>query len=238
LDFILEVFTIWKQERGVSNLVSGLKKGGLDSKLMEFFPLNKRGVEHFLYFKSAFEDRGLAEIVKLQKNQATQEVKNDLHYLKEALNENKSAKEIVVDVKDYSVKNNMEEIDVIVLIWSSLMAAVEWNKKEELVSDQALRYLKNYTGLLGAFSTNPKSELTLMLRIQDFCYDNMNFMKVFQKIILLLYKTDVLSEESILKWYKEAHGSKGKSVFLEQTKKFVEWLQNAEEESDESPDED
>ena len=32
LDFILEVFGVWKQERGVSNLVSGLKKSGLDSK--------------------------------------------------------------------------------------------------------------------------------------------------------------------------------------------------------------
>jgi len=112
------------------------------------------------------------------------------------------------------------------------MAAIEWNKKEELVADQALKHLKNYTSLLGAFCQNPKSEMTLMLRIQDFCYDNMNFMKVFQKIILLLYKTDVLSEDVILKWYKESHSSKGKTVFLEQTKKFIEWLQNAEEESE------
>ena len=40
---------------------------------------------------------------------------------------------------------------------------------------------------------------------------------------------DVLSEEAILKWYTEAHVAKGKSVFLEQMKKFVEWLKNAEE---------
>lgn len=40
---------------------------------------------------------------------------------------------------------------------------------------------------------------------------------------------DVLSEEAILKWYSDAHLSKGKSVFLEQMKKFVEWLKNAEE---------
>uniref|UniRef100_A0A3B4W8Z0 eIF5-mimic protein 1 n=2 Tax=Seriola lalandi dorsalis TaxID=1841481 RepID=A0A3B4W8Z0_SERLL len=41
--------------------------------------------------------------------------------------------------------------------------------------------------------------------------------------------SDVLSEEAILKWYKDSHAAKGKSVFLEQMKKFVEWLQNAEE---------
>lgn len=46
---------------------------------------------------------------------------------------------------------------------------------------------------------------------------------------LICISADVLSEEAILKWYKEAHVAKGKSVFLDQMKKFVEWLQNAEE---------
>ena len=41
-----------------------------------------------------------------------------------------------------------------------------------------------------------------MLSFQEYCYDNMNFLKSFNKIILLLYKTDVLSEDAILKWYK------------------------------------
>jgi hypothetical protein len=40
---------------------------------------------------------------------------------------------------------------------------------------------------------------------------------------------DVLSEEVILKWYKEGHSVKGKMLFLDQMKKFIEWLQNAEE---------
>lgn len=32
-----------------------------------------------------------------------------------------------------------------------------------------------------------------------------------------------------MKWYSDAHLSRGKSVFLEQMKRFVEWLKNAEE---------
>lgn len=43
---------------------------------------------------------------------------------------------------------------------------------------------------------------------------------------------DVLSEEAVLKWFTEAHLAKGKSVFLEQMKTFVEWLKNAEEGED------
>jgi len=230
LDFILEVFTVWKQEKGISNLVSALKKSGLETKLTEFFPLNKRGTE---YFQESFEEKGLAEIVKLQKAQANQEVKKDLQKcISDALAENKQAKEIINEVKEYSQKYNLVEHEVIAIVWTTLMAAVEWNKKEELVAEQALKHVKNYTSLLGAFSTTPKAEITLMLRIQDFCYDNMNFMKVFSKMVILLYKTDVISEDIIMKWYKEAHSSKGKSVFLEQMKKFIEWLQNAEEESE------
>ncbi|ODN03441.1 Protein krasavietz [Orchesella cincta] len=230
LDFILEVFVTWKQEKGINNVVSALKKTGLDMKLMEYFPPNKRTHE---YFDKAFMDKGLGEIVKLQKAQASQEVKKDLQKnVSDALAEGKAVKEIINEVKDYSLKNNLAEHEVIAILWTTLMAAVEWNKKEELVAEQALKHIKNYASLLGAFTETPRSELTLMLRIQDFCYDNMNFMKVFQKIVLLLYKTDVLSEDIIMKWYKDSHSSKGKSVFLEQMKKFIEWLQNAEEESE------
>ncbi|MGH0148760.1 UNVERIFIED_CONTAM: hypothetical protein FKN15_040378 [Acipenser sinensis] len=75
-------------------------------------------------------------------------------------------------------------------------------------------------------------ECPIKEKIQEYCYDNIHFMKSFHKIVVLFYKADVLSEEAILKWYKEAHVAKGKSVFLEQMKMFVEWLQNAEEESE------
>lgn len=48
-------------------------------------------------------------------------------------------------------------------------------------------------------------------------------------LLLLLPTADVLSEEAILKWYSDGPLTKGRSIFLEQMKKFVEWLKNAEE---------
>lgn len=44
-----------------------------------------------------------------------------------------------------------------------------------------------------------------------------------------IISADVLSEEAVLKWYKEAHSPRGWSVFMDQMKKFVEWLEHAEE---------
>lgn len=69
------------------------------------------------------------------------------------------------------------------------MAAVEWNKKEELVAEQALKHLRLYAPLFSSFTQTNRSELALLVRIQEFCYENMNFMKVFQKIVLLFYKS-------------------------------------------------
>lgn len=70
------------------------------------------------------------------------------------------------------------------------MSLCEWNKKEELVSDQALRHLRTYNQLFNAFTTNERSELALILKMQEFCYENMNFMNSFNKILVLFYKRE------------------------------------------------
>lgn len=51
------------------------------------------------------------------------------------------------------------------------------------------------------------------------------------KINLKFYLStaNVVSEDAILKWFKDGHSQKGKMHFLEQMQKFIEWLQSAEE---------
>ncbi|XP_014205551.1 protein krasavietz [Copidosoma floridanum] len=236
LDFLIEVCVTWKNEKGLPSLMTALKKGGIEGRLMEFVPPNKRTDE---YFRSVFETVELADIVKLHKAQASQEAKRDLQtLLLDDLSDNKPIKDIVNDLKEMAQRHTIPEHDVIGLIWSTVMGQAEWNKKEELVAEQALKHLKSYSQLFAAFTTTAKSELALLLKVQEFCYENMNFMKVFQKIVLLFYKTDVISEEVILRWYKDGHSVKGKMLFLDQMKKFVEWLQNAEEESESAEEDD
>ncbi|XP_018801792.1 PREDICTED: protein krasavietz [Bactrocera latifrons] len=230
LDFLIEVFVAFKQEKGIAYLVQALKKGGLESKLMDFFPPNKRTEE---YLKQVFLEKELTEIIKLHKAQASQEAKRELQQtLIDDIHDEKAHSEITTDIKEFALRNNIPDHEIIIIIWSTVMSLGEWNKKEELVTDQAVRHLKAYCPLLQAFASTDRSELALILKVQEFCYENMNFMKAFQKIILLFYKTEVLSEGSILRWYKDAHSNKGKMHFLEQMRKFVEWLQSAEEESE------
>jgi len=71
-----------------------------------------------------------------------------------------------------------------------LLGQVKWNKKEDMLVE-ALKHLKVYTLLFGAFTITARSELSLILKVQEFC-ESMNFMKVFQKIILLFYKSTLI----------------------------------------------
>ncbi|KAM6958706.1 eIF5-mimic protein 1 [Aplochiton taeniatus] len=234
--FAVTMFKSWMAEKDASAVTSALRKANLDKRLLELFPANKQTVEHFTKY---FNEAGLKELSEFLRTQQSLGTRKELQKeLQERLSQELPIREMVLYVKEEMKRSELPEQAVIGLLWACLMNAVEWNKKEELVTEQALKHLKHYAPLLAVFSTSGQSELVLLMRIQEYCYDNIHFMKSFSKIVVLFYKADVLSEEAILKWYKDGHAAKGKSVFLEQMKKFVEWLQNAEEESESEGEED
>ncbi|XP_069032926.1 eIF5-mimic protein 1 [Embiotoca jacksoni] len=228
--FAVKMFKAWISEKDANSVTSSLRKANLDKRLLELFPANKQNVEHFSKY---FTEAGLKELSDFLRVQQSLGTRKELQReMQERLSQQCPIREMVVYVKEEMKRTALQEQAVIGLLWTCLMNLVEWNKKEELVTDQALKHLKHYAPLLAVFSTQGQSELVLLLKIQEYCYDNIHFMKSFSKIVVLFYKADVLSEEAILKWYKDAHAAKGKSVFLDQMKTFVEWLQNAEEESE------
>uniref|UniRef100_A0AAR2KK70 Basic leucine zipper and W2 domains 1a n=1 Tax=Pygocentrus nattereri TaxID=42514 RepID=A0AAR2KK70_PYGNA len=228
--FAVKLFKSWINEKDINSVAASLRKVGMDNRLMELFPANKRSCEHFSKY---FTDAGLKELSDFARNQQSIGARKELQKeLQEQMSRGETLKDIIAYVREEMKKTNISEQTMIGIVWTSVMSSVEWNKKEELVTEQAIKHLKQYSPLLKAFTSQGLSELTLLLKIQEYCYDNIHFMKAFQKIVVLLYKADVLSEEAILKWYTEGHLAKGKSVFLEQMKKFVEWLKNAEEESE------
>jgi len=238
LKFFMDVLATLKDEKGGNAVTTVIKRSGIESRLMEFFPPtgNQQTEENFI---KTFKERNLGEVVTFRKNYAAAESRNGvLAMIKECIEEEKTPKEIIIELKDSVAKNNISEQDALIMIWNCVMSAIEWNKKEDLLQDQALRHLKQYTTLFGAFATTSKSEIVLLNKIQEYCYENMNFLKTFNKIVLLLYKTDVLSEDAVLKWYKEAHSPRGWSVFMDQMKKFVDWLEQADEDSDTDEEED
>jgi len=234
LQFAHEFFSTWLTEKDFNSLLSNLKKAEIDGKLMELFPVNKRSIEAF---ETYFGDADLAPIVDFQRSQYARNASKELKSrLKKLLQNEVGVKDLIASTKECAEKHSLKDSEVVVILWGSIMKAVEWNKKEDLLAEQAISHLRRYASALCAFATSTKIELQLLFKVQEYCYDNMNFMKLFQKLVTLLYKTDVLSEDAIINWYKSGDVSKGKSVFLQQMEKMVEWLQNAEEESSEEED--
>jgi hypothetical protein len=235
LDFMLDVFSVVKAEKGSSAVLTLLKRSGLDSMLTELFPTNKRSAENM---KNVFISADQPEIVTYLASMENAGAKKDMQRaLRLFINEERPTKEIVLELREQVKKNGLQEQEAVAMIWSAVMSAVEWNKKEDLLQEQALKHLKQYISLFSAFTGTAKSEMVLCNKIQEYCYDNQNFLKCFNKIILLFYKTEVLSEEVILKWYKDGHAPKGWTVFMDQMKKFIEWLEQAESESEEESEE-
>lgn len=260
LQFLIDVLKTWLTEKDATSVWSTLKKSGVDNRIITFLPANKQSFE---YVEAAFSKEGLGPLLELQKAGQSSIIKKKLQSeIQTLIAEKASMKDITALIKESMTKNRLAEHEMIVIIWNTVMSANEWSKKEDLIGDQAIKYLRQYVSLFNAFTTTPKSSLLLMNRIQEYCYENMNFLKIFSKIILLFYKgefgsfsgcfcfaqiaitdrslspallstADVLDEDTIIKWYRESHSSKGKSVFLDQMKKFIDWLEHAEEEDSE-----
>lgn len=234
VEFMTQMLKTFLLEKDIQTLGTSLKRGGLENRLLDLLPINRRTQE---YFEKHFMDANLEQIVEYQRIKATAEVKKELqNQLEEMIKNDTSIREIIPVVEEQAEKYLLSEQEVVVMVWNCLMNLVEWNKKEELVAEQALKHLKHYAPLMSSLTKEGRSQLALLNKIQDFCFTNMAFMKVFQKIIIMLYKAEVLSEEAILHWHKSSSSVKGRSVFLAQMTQFVEWLQNAEEEDSEEED--
>lgn len=235
LKFITCTFREWISLGSIDSFNAAMKKAHLDHSIVDFMPLKHRNAEAMC---EHFTSEGMEEMVKYIRAKLSQKVKVEMgswirSKLREAAEEGEAnIPEMVEYLKTFVDEHKLPYAEAVSVVWANVMDGTDWNKKAELVQDQALRHIKMYVKVLEAFTVTPKAELTLMVRIQNYCFDNQQFLKIFYRIIVMLYKEDVVGEGAILKWYGTTHSSKGKSAFNQQLQKMVEWLQNAETESE------
>lgn len=74
--------------------------------------------------------------------------------------------------------------------------------------------VKTWSGLLNAFCTNGRLELELMYKVQIQCYEDAKLMKLFPEIIRSLYDQDVVTEDTILLWFRKGANPKGRYMNL------------------------
>ncbi|KAJ9167078.1 hypothetical protein P3X46_021755 [Hevea brasiliensis] len=116
--------------------------------------------------------------------------------------------------------------EVINALFAALFGGVEKGFAKEVSKK------KSY---LAAVTQEEGSQMLLLHAIESFCGEaRPEVVKEVPLAVKVLYDNDVLEEEFILEWYRKGLGGGNKcSPVWKNVKPFVEWLQNAESESEE-----
>lgn len=233
--FATSLFRTWLQERDITSLTSTLKKASLDPSLQDIFPLGQRSLDHIEQY---FENEALNEMVQHVRSQRkNNNRKVFMARIKLYINDDDyNTIELTGYIKDAIDAGRVTTPMALQILFSTIANSGEWASQES-IPDDFYKELKQYCGLFKGLVVSDKLQIEFINKIQEFCYDNINFLKTFQKIIFMLYNGNVIEEEAIVSWYKQHHSSKGQMQFLSQMEKMVHWLENAEEEDSDEDEE-
>mgnify|MGYP002387905981 CR=1 FL=1 len=101
----------------------------------------------------------------------------------------------------------------------------------------------NWSALLAFFVRDENNQIQLLDYLLEFCKtEGKKFSSLVQYIVQILYDSDVLGEDAILKWYDQATAQKEKrdqadTKLIQQCDKFIQWLKTATEEDDDEEEE-
>ncbi|KMZ58733.1 Basic leucine zipper and W2 domain-containing protein [Zostera marina] len=230
LSFITEFFKVYLIDNSLDDLISLLKRGKMEDKLLDFLPSAKRSVE---CFSEHFSKEGLTALVEFNEKKIfevkVKEIKSAL--TTQIVEEEADISEVIDTVKQRIKDAKLPDIEVVRILWDVLMDSVQWSgKNQQQNTNAALRQVKTWSKLLNTFCTNGRLELELIYKVQIQCYEDAKLMKLFPEIVRSLYDQDVLAEDTILLWFRKGANPKGRQTFVKALEPFVKWLEEAEEE--------
>lgn len=234
IDFVTTVFRTVLDTQNIEQLGRSLASEGLNSRIIDFFPPNKRDEDCLVRH---FEAEDMKELVEYYRRNKKNSMKGSLlNELSELLLGDSTDAEVVSFIKGNMKEASLTEADVIPIIWQSMINTVDlMGARADQIESHVLRAIGQWTKVLESFSTSPKTEIVLLQKVQSTCYEDVKLTKFFHRIVQTLYKNDVLSDNAILYWNDKAHLAQGKTLFLKQLEPFVAWLRDNES-SDEDED--
>ena len=219
----------WLKDSTLEELVGVLRRGKLEDRLLECFPQQRRSPEALAVH---FEAAGLGELVAhTRKRFADARAKELRDALSSLIAEGGSVGEALEVLKTRRARDGgVSEAECAAAAWHAVLAS---SAGDANVATAAVKQLRAWAKLLGAAASSRKAEMELLYAVQTSCYDDPALLKVWPEAVRHLYDKDVVSEETVMGWYRKGTLSKGRAGFLRALEPFVNWLQEAEEESDE-----
>lgn len=123
----------------------------------------------------------------------------------------------------------------------AVMKAILEGPAESNVSDKSPFYahvqnaFTHFKSLLAHYIKESRTQLSILKCLTDCAQKSSSVMATFPKILLLLYNMDIIEETPIIVWHNElsqADPTQHRKELLDKVQPVIEWLKNAEEESD------
>ncbi|XP_037071449.1 translation initiation factor eIF-2B subunit epsilon-like [Pollicipes pollicipes] len=93
--------------------------------------------------------------------------------------------------------------------------------------------LATFMPLLANYIKNEESEWSCLRALETFSCEHAAMAACLAKVLMVLYQKDILSETTILAWYNESQELTPEAVRVrQQVRRLVEWLEQADEESE------
>nr|XP_018670398.1 translation initiation factor eIF-2B subunit epsilon-like isoform X2 [Ciona intestinalis] len=154
------------------------------------------------------------------------------------IEENIQSDNLVLEINSSKYAYNMSVKDVVQTVTKSLLEIAT-----EKTANDPTQYFTNlkmilthYVPLLLNYNKNGSSQLDCIYSLEGFALNSEATMNCLVKVLMFLYENDVLSEEVILHWNSNPRDNSGTfspANVREKVKKFIEWLEEAEEEDSE-----
>lgn len=213
LAFITAFIKYWLKESTLDDLMLVLRRGKVEDRLLEFFPQQRRTQEAF---NEHFTAEGLEPMVAWNKKRFAEiKLKELKEYLAAEMQEGTAAAELAETVKQRRKDGGLGDAELISTIWEALMTGMDFvGKNPQQVSLQVVKAVRAWAKVLQVPVTNRKLEMELLYKVQTNCYEDPALIKAFADIARNLYDKEVVTEETIITWYKRGTNTKGRSVFV------------------------
>lgn len=153
-----------------------------------------------------------------------------------AVHENVKEDHIILEVNSLRLSYNMAlENCASALFYSMMKLALDTPHKSatDLVKNTN-DVMSRWGKLLKPYVQGIDDEIEVILKFEEICLESgKEYAPLFVQILHLLYDKDIIQEEAIINWANEKEDAdESDKVFVKQSEKFIQWLNEASEEED------
>jgi hypothetical protein len=234
ISFACRLFREFLSRASMEKLNRALKDGKAQS-IIALLSSSRRTPVH-LY--KVLEEEGLANLAKWVKtNTRDKRVEDMAEKLEEELADITSLDETLKQVALLKTQYVLGDVEVVVVLFQGIMKLADYQGKKS-ASKEMTQHLITFYELLEPYCKSITAEKNLIEALLNYVQDDESLFDGFMVTCKELYDVDVLGEDSILAWveHKTGQGDPEMEPYLNQMAPFIEWLNDADEDSSDEED--